>query len=435
MMLRKRLGVLLCTALIGAGILAGCGAKEDEEPKKVIRVYSNRTESHVAYQILQDIIGQYQREVNPNFSAEFETEPNLDQYKNKLKLYIGGDELPDLFQIDRGPIAEELTKQNKLVNMDEQLEKAGLADSLNAGCRGYVQNDDGSLYIMPEARYGNTFFYWKDQFAAAGIEETPKTFTEFLEVCEKLKQNGAIPLGVTGKASWNLLHVMYLPSWSVTGNDWLQQAKKGEIRFADQEVVQDSVNFLYKLGQSGYFPAGFGNIEYTDIMNGFLSGQYAMAWSQSVYLSQFSEAYDQGKLGFFTIPVNDNRPEYEQKGTMAIHTGISWALNQETFDEEMERFYQFLLKHYADTCYKYDTFPQFDLDPPKDKPQIMQDYYEIMKQQTISWSNWDDNCDPITCQLMDDLVKQLAQGMVTPEEFLTQIDESAAVNGAEYFGQ
>lgn len=164
MMLRKRLGVLLCMALIGTGILVGCGAKEDEEPKKVIRVYSNRTESHVAYQILQDIIQQYQKEVNPNFSAEFETEPNLDQYKNKLKLYIGGDELPDLFQIDRGPIAEELTKQNKLVNMDEQLEKAGLTDSLNAGCRGYVENDDGSLYIMPEARYGNTFFYWKDQF-------------------------------------------------------------------------------------------------------------------------------------------------------------------------------------------------------------------------------------------------------------------------------
>lgn len=115
MMLRKRLGVLLCMALIGTGILVGCGAKEDEEPKKVIRVYSNRTESHVAYQILQDIIQQYQKEVNPNFSAEFETEPNLDQYKNKLKLYIGGDELPDLFQIDRGPIAEELTKQNKLV--------------------------------------------------------------------------------------------------------------------------------------------------------------------------------------------------------------------------------------------------------------------------------------------------------------------------------
>lgn len=416
----------------GAGALS-VSASSEEQPEKTIRIYSNRTESHVAYQILQDIIGQYQEEVNPNFKAEFECEPNLDQYKNKLKLYIAGDELPDLFQIDRGPIAEELTSQGKLVNMDEQLEKAGLADSLDEGCRGYVQNDDGSLYIQPEARYGNTFFYWKDQFEAAGITETPATFTEFLDVCQKLKDNGSIPLGITGKASWNPLHIMYLPSWTVTGNDWLNQAKRGEVRFSEIPVVQDCAEFLNTLAQNEYFPAGFSNIEYTDIMNGFIEGQYAMVWCQSVYLGQFSDAYDEGKLGFFTIPVNDKEESYEQKATMAIQAGISWALNQEKFDEEMERFYQFLLTHYADTCYKYDTFPQFNVDPPADKSQIMKDYYEIMKQQTISWSNWDDNCDPVTGQLMDDLVKQLAAGMITPEDFLTQLDESAATNGADYF--
>lgn len=433
-MKRNRLRMLSIgvAAVVSMGVLT-VGVAAEEQPEKTIRIYSNRTESHVAYQILQDIIGQYQEEVNPNFEAEFECEPNLDQYKNKLKLYIAGDELPELFQIDRGPIAEELTSQGKLVNMDEQLEKAGLAEDLDAGCRGYVQNDDGSLYIQPEARYGNTFFYWKDQFEAAGITEAPKTYDEFLEVCAKLKENGSIPLGVTGKASWNPLHVMYLPSWSVTGNDWLGQAKKGEVKFSEIPVVQDCVEFLSALGENGYFPAGFSNIEYTDIMNGFLNGQYAMVWCQSVYLSQFSDAYDEGKLGFFTIPTNDKDASYEQKGTLAIQTGISWALNQEKFDAEMERFYQFLLTHYADTCYKYDTFPQFNVDPPEDKPQIMKDYYEIMKQQTISWSNWDDNCDPITCQLMDDLVKQLAQGMITGEDFLNQLDESAATNGAEYF--
>lgn len=432
---KKTLSILLSMAILmgmGNGTLH-LNAEEADQPEKTIRIFSNRTESHVAYQILQDIIQQYQEEVNPNFKAEFETEPNLDQYKNKLRLYIAGDELPDMFQIDKGPIAEELTSQGKLVNMDEQLEKAGLADSLNSSCRSYVANDDGSLYIMPEARYGNTFFYWKDQFEDAGITETPKSFTEFIEVCDKLKESGAIPLGITGKASWNPLHIMYLPSWSVTGNDWLMQAKKGEIRFSDQKVVQDSVNFLYTLGQNDYFPAGFGNIEYTDIMNGFLNGQYAMVWCQSVYLSQFSEAYDEGRLGFFTIPMNDNKPEYEQKGTIAIQTGISWSLNQEKFDAEMERFYQFLLERYTETCYKYDTFPQFDVDPPEDKPQIMKDFYALMQEQTISWSNWDDNCDPVTCQLMDDLVKQLAQGMITPEDFLSQIDESTATNGAEYF--
>ena len=426
--------------LVGAGAqdeMPGEGADGNEalgeQPEKKIRIFSNRTESHVAYQILQDIISQYQQEVNPNFTVEFETEPNLDQYKNKLKLYISGNELPDMFQIDKGPIAEELTARGTLVNMDEQLKEAGLLEDLNEACRQYVANEDGSLYIMPEARYGNTFFYWKDKFEAAGIKDLPKNFDEFLAVCETLKQAGEIPIGITGKASWNPLHIMYLPSWTVTGNDWLETAKKGETKFADEQVVKDSTEFIYTLGERGYFQPGFGNIEYTDVVNGFLGGQYAMVWAQSVYLSQFSEDYDKGNLGFMEIPMNDKEKGYEQKGTIAIHTGISWALNKEKFDPEMERFYQFLLSRYSDTCYKYDTFPPFNTEVPQDKSKIMKDYYGLMEKQTIGWSNWDDNCDPVTCQLMDDLVKQLVQGMITPEDFLEQIDASAAENGAAYF--
>lgn len=426
-------GAFLAIAMSVSALSVNAAA--DDQPEKTLRVFSNRTESHVAYQILQDIVAQYQEEVNPNFKVEYECEPNLDQYKNKLKLYIAGDELPDMFQIDRGPIAEELTSQGKLVNMDEQLEKAGLLDSLDAGCRAYVANDDGSLYIQPEARYGNTIFYWKDQFEAAGITEPPTNFTEFLEVCAKLKENGSIPLGITGKASWNPLHVMYLPSFTVTGNSWLDQAKTGEVKFSEIPVVQDSANFLEELAVNEYFPAGFANIEYTDIMNGFINGQYAMVWCQSVYLGQFAEAYDEGRLGFLTLPVNDNDESYEQLATIAIQTGISWALNQETFDEETERFYQFLLSRYSDTCYKYDTYPQFNVAPPEDKSQIMKDYYEVMTQQTISWKNWDDTCDPVTGQLMGELGKELAQGMITSEEFLAQLDESAATNGAEYFSE
>ena len=80
---RMLVGAALVLSM-GAGALS-VSASSEEQPEKTIRIYSNRTESHVAYQILQDIIGQYQEEVNPNFKAEFECEPNLDQYKNKLK--------------------------------------------------------------------------------------------------------------------------------------------------------------------------------------------------------------------------------------------------------------------------------------------------------------------------------------------------------------
>lgn len=449
--MKRRIRLILAATMVMSSLLAGCGSTaqntsntnateidaqvNESQPKKTLRVFSNRTESHVAYQILMDIAKQYQNEVNPNFNIEIETEPNLDDYKNKLKLYIAGNELPDYFQIDKGPIAEELSAAGKLMDMDEELAKAGMTDKLNLSCRKYNENLDGSLYIMPEARYGNTFFYWKDQFENAGVTDTPKTFTEFIDVCQKLKNAGYIPIAATAKASWNPLHIMYLPSWSVTGNDWLDSAKKGEVKFSDIPVVVDSAKFLDTLATNGYFPAGFGNIEYTDIMNGFLEGDYSMAWCQSVYLNKFADAYAEGKLGFMLIPTNNNDSSYEQVGTIAVQTGISWALNAETYDAETERFYKYLLTHYTETCYKFDTYSPFDdLDLPDGKSQIMKDYFAEMQKQTICWSNWDDNCDPVTGSLMDDLVKQLAAGMISPEDFLSQLDESAATEGKEYFG-
>lgn len=408
-------------------------SEDADQPIKRIRIYTNRTEAHPAYQIWTSIIAQYQKEVNPNFTVEFETVPNLDQYKDKLKMYISGNDLPEVFQIDKGPISMELAKQGKLVDIEAELEKIGMLNSLNPGARAYVEHEDGGLYILPEARYGNTFFYWKDKFEAAGIERPPETFDEFLEVCAALKANGEIPLGVSAKVSWNPAHIMYLPSWTVTGNDWLNQAKRGEIKFADVPTVKDSTEFLYALAQNGYFPPGFGNIEWTDIVNGFLGEQYSILWGQSLLIGQMSQAYDEGRLGFFVIPTNSEYPASEQKANMAIQTGISWGFNQETFDAEMARFFKYLVEHYSEASYAHGVHPPFEVDPPADQPQMMRDYFEVMKQQEISWSNWDDALDPVSGALMGQLVKELASGMITPDEFINQLDESIAENAPSYF--
>ncbi len=431
--MRKLLSVLLIAALLLSSFAVMASAEENQ-PEKNIRIYTNRSESHVAYTLWQNLVARYQAEVNPNFHAEFETVSNLDQYKEKLKLYIAGNDLPEVFQIDKGPIAMELASQGKLVDIDAELTRLGLVDKLNAGCRKYVEFDDGAgLYIFPESRYGNTIFYWKDKFEAAGITEQPKTWTEFMDVCAKLKDNGEIPFAITGKASWNPLHLMYLPSFTVNGNAWIQTAKKGETKFADEPTAWDSANMLAEMAKNKYFPAGFENIEYTDIMNGFIAGQYAMAWAQSLYIPRMEEAYAEGKLGFFVLPRNDKYPDIEQAATLAIQTGISWSFNLEKYDDEMKRFFEFVMNNYTEESYKLALFSPFDEELPDGLSQMMQDYYAEMAKQTICWVNWDDACDPITCQLMDDIVKELAAGMITAEEFINMLDESVQENGVSYF--
>lgn len=62
--------------------------------------------------------------------------------------------------------------------------------SLPAAVRGWA----GNLVCIPYQPFTSGVFYNKAAFAAAKIEKDPQTWAEFLDVCEKLKTAGYIPL-------------------------------------------------------------------------------------------------------------------------------------------------------------------------------------------------------------------------------------------------
>lgn len=53
---------------------------------------------------------------------------------------------------------------------------------------------DGAIYAVPYQPMMIAFMYNKDHFEKAGITAVPKTWTEFLAVCQKLKDAGFIPM-------------------------------------------------------------------------------------------------------------------------------------------------------------------------------------------------------------------------------------------------
>ncbi len=447
MRIRKLIAVMLALILV-VGCLPACSDTSDDlsesqdvssqgesqladQPEKKIRIYTARTESDAAFKVWNDIIEQYQQEVNPNFSVEFESVPNHDQYLNKLRLYITGDELPEIYQIDEGPISQELSDSGKMVNIGEQLKKIGMYDQYNAGCLSYVTSPDGNLYMLPEARYGNVFYYWVDKFEEYGLEE-PETFDEFMEICQKLKDAGETPIAVSGKASWNVLAFLYFKPWRTTFDGFISKVKTGEMKFADDPIGVEAANFLYELGQKEYFPAGFSNIDFTDTVNNFLGGQSVMLYTYSSMMNQLAPDYEEGRIGYFLVPDVDG--EENMSTSMPIHTGKAWAFNQDLFDEEMQRFFEFLITHYNDACYKYDIHSPLDQGIPEGKSALMTDLYEDMTKQDKCWVAWDAKLDPATSVLMADLAIQLSLGMITPDEFMTEMDTSIAENAPAYFG-
>src|SRR5690606_21704716 len=68
------------------------------------------------------------------------------------------------------------------------------------------------------------FWYNKVLFKQAGIERTPRTWTEFLDVVNKLKAAGITPIALAGKAKWpGHFYWTYL-AMRIGGLDAMQQA-------------------------------------------------------------------------------------------------------------------------------------------------------------------------------------------------------------------
>ena len=118
----------------------------------------------------------------------------------------------------------------------------------------------GSLKEIPYQPYTSGVFYNKAAFEKAGITAEPKTWTEFLDACEKLKAAGFIPLAQDDA------YAMYTLGFQLAryiGQDGIVKVVN-EGLWAEEPAVAKAVNDIVALKTKGYlstsapdaFPAG-----------------------------------------------------------------------------------------------------------------------------------------------------------------------------------
>lgn len=117
-------------------------------------------------------------------------------------------------------------------------------------------SDDGSAYAIPYQPFLFGFMYNKDHFKAAGITKTPDTWDEFLEVCEKLKAAGFVPL-TTDDAYVDTLIGHHLARYK--GSDWVVDLVMDSTgKLWDDPVVLETAKAYENLAKKGYFSATVG---------------------------------------------------------------------------------------------------------------------------------------------------------------------------------
>ncbi len=236
---------------------------------------------------------------NPNIKIEYNYTEN-EAYKTKIQVAMLGGAGPDIFFNWGGETQAIYSREGMLLDLTKSVSKDywGLSKGLFSN-----HSYNGKIYGIPFYPTVNTVWYNKVMFAKYGITP-PKTWSELLTVCEKLKSQGIIPFTIGGKDSWTILHAFVYMADRAAGPKLYQEAKAGKARFDNPAFVK-AFGMLDALVKKGYFPPDALNLTYGDACQLMMKDKAAMMamgnWHFTVITNECKSDLD--KWDFFTYPV------------------------------------------------------------------------------------------------------------------------------------
>lgn len=192
-MKKKILSALLCTAMV-ASLAVGCGGNKNSDSgsgsSDKLVYWSMWEATEPQGQAIQEAIDAYTKETGVEVDVQFKGRTGI---REGLESALKSGTNIDMFDedIDRvnGTWGSYLMDLEQLAK-DNDYEKTANAGLIQA-CRDVA---GGTLKSIPYQPNVFAFFYNQDLFDQAGIKEVPKTWDEFLAVCQKLKDAGITPM-------------------------------------------------------------------------------------------------------------------------------------------------------------------------------------------------------------------------------------------------
>ena len=221
-----------------------------------------------------------------------------DSYKEKIRVLVSTDDLPDVFFSWSGAFGENLTKSGRVLALDDVIAADPDWSSQIVESQWAPFNYNGKQYGTPWSMDGKAFFYNVDVFNELGIE-IPTTLSELYAVCEKLKENGYDePISAGFSAPWAISHYLGTLCQRVVDPEVLAKDYTGGGDFTDPGYIE-ALNILKELGQ--YMTADPCSVDHEFARNAFIMGVSPMCYMQ---LAEMKYLRDDEVLhyGFFNFP-------------------------------------------------------------------------------------------------------------------------------------
>lgn len=187
-MAAKGKGAIAAGVILLCVLLAGCGEPEmDPVTITVIHAWGSTEADHVA---MRDIYESFQEE-NPDIRLQLISMPTRDEMLRKVEDMIMTGNMPDVISFSGMGMNKTysfMEENDMLLDFMPYLaEDADFAGSISDVNLEYWTTEENQLFTVSDVLLlSGGYWYNEDIFRQAGIEKIPKTWTEFLEMCETL---------------------------------------------------------------------------------------------------------------------------------------------------------------------------------------------------------------------------------------------------------
>ena len=168
----------------------------------------------------------------------------------------------------------------------------------------------GSSYMVPIGLFSSFFFYDKNVFDRLGLE-APRTWSEFLRVCEVLKAAGIEPIAADGtEPGYNAMWYSMLLTRLTTVSNILATARNDAGTSWTAPPFVEAARLVCELRDKGYLMKGYEGSKWPSAQMQWVQGKCGLLYCGSWIPKEMKDVTPPGfRMGIFRFPVIDGYPD------------------------------------------------------------------------------------------------------------------------------
>ena len=372
-------------------------------------------------------------QINAEFKAanpgvEIVTESYPDQpYQQKIKIYATAKQLPDLFKFwSFTSLLKPLVDGGFIEPLDRgEFEKL---DYLPGALDSNVYN--GKLYGIPVSADLWVIYYNKKLFKDAGVERPPATLDDLIALAARFKARNIVPMVTDGKDAWPLCVTFDQLAWRISGDAAMPaKALARKARFTDPVFVQAATE-LVRMVKAGLFQDDLMVSDYGAARNLFGQGRAAMyvmgSWELGLGADKTFSAEFRANVDAFKFPLLAGGKG--KLDDLFAWYGGNYVVSASSKNKALgKKYLQFYAHRFPALAWdKQAAMPAQRVDARPGDTTVARTLLRIASEaKATSGTASLDLSTPRFKDDMENAMRELASGLISPEAFTKKIDAAA----------